>query len=177
MANIFETEANESAIQTIKETMKVFAADDGTPMVSFATNRGKGSGAQVMSVADFGDYVEAVSHYAQNGIDDIPTQDNLSPAETVHQTISMNDEGLVSFRVRSGKGAKPAKVALSEFSEIADLLGSTVSAVESAADRLTGSDSLAADSDDSSADDSADSLADEPWNDDDGSGEYEDADE
>ena len=138
MANIFENEINESAVQTIKETMKVFAADDGTPMVSFATNRGKGSGAQVMSVTDFGDYVDAVSHYAQNGIDDIPTQDNLSPAETVHQTISMNDEGLVSFRVRSGKGAKPAKVSLSEFAEIADLLGGTVSAVEAAGDRLTG---------------------------------------
>lgn len=139
MANIFENERNESAVQTIKETMKVFAADDGTPMVSFATNRGKGSGAQVMCVAQFGDYVEAVSHYAQNGIDDIPTQDNLSPSETVHQTISMDDEGIVSFRVRSGKGAKPAKVSLSEFSEIAELLGSTVSAVEGAGDRLTGS--------------------------------------
>ena len=138
MANIFENERNESAVQTIKETMKVFAADDGTPMVSFATNRGKGSGAQVMSVAQFGDYVEAVSHYAQNGIEDIPTQDNLSPAETVHQTIGMDDEGIVSFRVRSGKGAKPAKVSLGEFSEIAELLGSTVEAVESAGDRLSG---------------------------------------
>ena len=140
MANIFDNEVNESAVQTIKETMKVFAADDGTPMVSFATNRGKGSGAQVMSVAQFGDYVEAVSHYAQNGIEDIPTQDNLSPSETVHQTISMNDEGTVSFRVRSGKGAKPAKVSLGEFSEIAELLRSTVDAVESAGDRLTGTD-------------------------------------
>ena len=138
MANIFENEVNESAIQTIKETMKVFAADDGTPMVSFATNRGKGSGAQVMSVAQFGDYVEAVSHYAQNGIEDIPTQDNLSPAETVHQTISMDDDGIVSFRVRSGKGAKPAKVSHGDFAEVAELLGSTVDAVEAAGDRLTG---------------------------------------
>ena len=138
MANIFENEVNESAIQTIKETMKVFAADDGTPMVSFATNRGKGSGAQVMSVAQFGDYVEAVSHYAQNGIEDIPTQDNLSPAETVHQTISMDDDGIVSFRVRSGKGAKPAKVSQSDFAEVAELLSSTVDAVEAAGQRLTG---------------------------------------
>ena len=86
MSNIFESEKNESAIQTIKETMKVFAADDGTPMVSFATNKGKGSGAQVMSVGTFRDYVEAVSHYAENGIDDIPTQDNLSPATDLATT-------------------------------------------------------------------------------------------
>jgi len=138
MANIFENEKNESAIQTIKETMKVFAADDGTAMVSFATNRGKGSGAQVMSVVQFGDYVEAVSHYAKNGIDDIPTQDNLSPAETVHQTISMDDDGIVSFRVRSGKGAKPAKVGHGDLAEVAELLGSTVDAVEAAGERLTG---------------------------------------
>ena len=137
MSNIFENERNESAVQTIKETMKVFAADDGTPMVSFATNKGKGSGAQVMSVGDFGDYVEAVSHYAANGIEEIPTQDNLSPAETVHQTISLDDDGIVSFRVRSGKGAKPAKIQSSDFSEVAELLASTVSAVESAAARLT----------------------------------------
>ena len=142
MSNIFESERNESAVQTIKETMKVFAADDGTPMVSFATNRGKGSGAQVMSVSDFGDYVGAVAHYATNGIEDIPTQDNLSPAETVHHTISMSDDGLVSFRVRSGKGAKPAKILAADFSEVAELLASTVDAVEGAAARLSPSMAL-----------------------------------
>ena len=143
MSNIFENERNESAIQTIKETMKVFAADDGTPMVSFATNKGKGSGAQVMAVATFREYVEAVSHYAENGIDEIPTQDNLSPAETVHQTISMDDDGIVSFRVRSGKGAKPAKIQASDFQEVAELLESTVSPVEAAAARLSPSTELA----------------------------------
>jgi hypothetical protein len=146
MSNIFESEINQSAVQTIKETMKVFAADDGTPMVSFATNKGKGSGAQVMAVADFGEYVGAVSHYAQNGIEEIPTQDNLSPAETVHQTISLSDEGLVSFRVRSGKGAKPAKILAGDFSEVAELLAGTVEAVEGAASRL--SPSLAPDDSD-----------------------------
>ena len=143
MSNIFENEKSQSAVQTIKETMKVFAADDGTPMVSFATNKGKGSGAQVMAVAQFGEYVEAVSHYAENGIDDIPTQDNLSPAETVHQTISMDEDHIVSFRVRSGKGAKPAKIPSGDFQEVAGLLQSTVEAVQAAGERLAPSTELA----------------------------------
>ena len=86
MSNIFENEKNESAIQTIKETMKVFAADDGTPM---------------------------------------------------------DDDNIVSFRVRSGKGAKPAKIQASDFQEVASLLESTVSPVEAAADRLSPSTELA----------------------------------
>ena len=138
--SIFENEASQSAVQTIRETMSVSLDDDGTALVSFAMNRGKGSGAQVMPVDDFSEYVDTLEHYASNGIDEIPT-DNLSPAETVRQTINLDDDGVISFRVRSGKGAKPAKVAADEFAEVASLLRSTLSAVEGAATRLSGADS------------------------------------
>ena len=40
------------------------------------------------------------------------------------------------FRVRSGKGAKPAKVSMTEFAEVTELLRDTVEAVEAAAERL-----------------------------------------
>jgi len=135
--SIFENEASQSAVQTIRETMSVSLDDDGTALVSFAMNRGKGSGAQVMPVDDFSEYVDTLEHYASNGIDEIPT-DNLSPAETVRQTINLDDEGVISFRVRSGKGAKPAKVDADEFAEVASLLRSTLDAVEGAASRLSG---------------------------------------
>jgi hypothetical protein len=102
-------------------------------------NRGKGSGAQVMPVADFEEYVSTLEHYASNGIDEIPT-DNLSPAETVRQTINLDDEGVISFRVRSGKGAKPAKVSAAEFADVVGLLRETQSLVEGAARKLTGAD-------------------------------------
>ena len=140
MSNIFQNETEQSAVQTIKETMKVFQSDDGTPMVSFATNKGKGSGAQVMEISQFADYVKAVSHYAENGIENTSSDDNLSPAEAVHQTIALDNEGIVSFRVRSGKGAKPAKVPQDEFSEVAELLSSTVDAVIGAGERLSPSE-------------------------------------
>ena len=136
MANIFNNEVATSAAQIVKETMKVFLADDGTPMVSFATNKGKGSGAQVMAISDFASYVEAVSHYAENGINEIPSNAALSPGEMVHQTIS-NEDGVVSFRIKSGKGSKPAKLDADEFSEVADLLSSTVAAVEAAGEKVS----------------------------------------
>ena len=136
MANIFSNEAEFSAIQVVKETMKVFLSDDGIPMVSFATNKGKGTGAQVMAVSDFADYVEAVSHYATNGVNETSSDENLTPSQMVHQTISIED-GVISFRIKSGKGSKPAKLNAAEFSEVADLLTSTVNAVEAAGENLS----------------------------------------
>jgi len=44
MANIFNTESDESPLTVIRQTMAVSVDDNGTPVVSFATNRGKGSG-------------------------------------------------------------------------------------------------------------------------------------
>ena len=134
--SIFESEHNESAVQTIRQTMSV-SLEDGIPIVSFAMNRGKGSGAQQMAVADFREYVETLEDYASNGIEDIPTAD-LNPSETVRQTIRLDDDNLISFRVRSGKGAKPAKVSADEFGEVVGLLRGTLEAVEGAADRLSG---------------------------------------
>ena len=131
--NIFDTETTQSAVQAIRETMSV-SLEDGIPMVSFATNKGKGSGAQVMPVADFREYVETLEHFSQVGVERVEFE-NLSPAETVRQTIRKTD-GIISFRVRSGKGAKPAKVAAGEFAEVTELLSSTVDAVEGAAKRL-----------------------------------------
>ena len=137
--SLFNDDKNTSAVQTIRETMSV-SLEDGIPMVSFAMNRGKGSGSQTMAVSEFRDYVDTLSDLADNGIDDIPTAD-LSPAETVRATISMGDDNIISFRVRSGKGAKPAKVAASEFAEVTELLSGTLDAVEAAASRLSGVES------------------------------------
>ena len=55
--NIFSSDHNESPAQVIRQTMSVSIDDNGNPMVSFATNRGKGSGAQVLPVEQYRDYV------------------------------------------------------------------------------------------------------------------------
>ena len=134
--NIFATEHNERPAQVIRQTMSVSLDDNGEAVISFATNRGKGSGAQVMRVSEYRDYVMALEGFAKNGIPD-SEEENLSAAETVRRTIR-NDEGQISFRVRSGKGAKPAKLDASDFEEVVGLLRSTVEAVEAAGGKLAG---------------------------------------
>lgn len=135
--NIFASEHNESPAQTIRQTMAVSLDDDGQAVVSFATNRGKGSGAQILPVEEYRDYVETLESYVDNGIPETAEQELLSAAETVRRTIK-SDDGVISFRVRSGKGAKPAKMPAGEFAEVVGLLRSTLEAVENAGGQLAG---------------------------------------
>jgi len=135
MANIFIDETTEDVVDTIKQTMSVKMDDDGTPSVSFATNRGKGSGAQALPVNEFDEYVAALEDVVENGIQEIPDCE-LSPAEMVRDTIR-NIDGMITFRVRGGKGSKPAKIPAGRFSEVVGLLRSTVKLVETAADSLS----------------------------------------
>jgi hypothetical protein len=136
MANIFVDETTEDVVDTIKQTMSVSADEEtGDISVSFATNRGKGSGAQKLSVDEFDEYVAALEEVVDNGIQEIP-DDDLSPAEMVRDTIR-NIDGVITFRVRGGKGSKPAKIPSDRFSEVVGLLRSTVSLVETAAGSLT----------------------------------------
>ena len=136
---IFQNDNNESPIQTIRQTMSVKLDDDGTPLVSFATNRGKGSGSQTIPVADFAEVVSTLSELAAAGIEE-REQEQLSPAETIRRTASVED-GMVSFRTKSGKGSKPAKLPLAMFSEVCELLAGTVGAVEAAGGQLSGTPS------------------------------------
>ena len=132
MANIFADETTESAVQTIKQTMRVFA-EDGVVYVSFATNKGKGSGAQVIPISEFADCVAALREISTNGLPEL--EEDISAPESIRRTAAASD-GVVSFRVRSGKGAKPAKVPSDELGDVVTLLEGTVKAVESAAKSL-----------------------------------------
>jgi hypothetical protein len=134
MQSIFTNEHSESPAAILRKTMSVSLGDDGTPMVSFAVNRGKGSGRQSMPVSEFADYVGALEDTLRAGISE-ESDEALSAADMVRRTIRQ-DEGIVSFRVRGGKGAKPAKLPVDSFSEVVDLLSSTVDAVEDAGSKL-----------------------------------------
>ena len=134
MQSIFTSEHSESPAAILRKTMSVSLGDDGTPMVSFAVNRGKGSGRQSLPVSEFADYVGALEDALQTGISE-ESEEALSAADMVRRTIRQ-EEGIVSFRVRGGKGAKPAKLPVDSFSEVVDLLASTVDAVEEAGSKL-----------------------------------------
>lgn len=130
MQNIFSSETDESPVTVIKQTMSVSLDAEGIPVVSFATNRGKGSGAQTMPVSEFRDYVAALQEVAENGIPE-QEQQHYTAAQMVQRTIA-NKDGVVSFRVRDGKGSKPAKVPSDALSDVVSLLQGTVDAVEKA---------------------------------------------
>lgn len=132
---IFQSENNESAPQTVRQTMSVSLDDDGTPVVTFATNRGKGSGGQTVPVSEYQEVVETLVDYAENGIPEGAAEE-YSPAETIRRTIRVED-GLVSFRTRSGKGSKPAKIPAAQFIEVAQLLASTMAPVTAAGEQLS----------------------------------------
>ena len=151
---IFESDNSESPIQTIRQTMSVSLDDDGCPRVSFATNRGKGSGAQVLAVDDFAEVVETLQSYSDSGIEE-REEEQLSPADTIRRTIRVED-GVVSFRTRSGKGAKPAKIPLGQFTEVCELLTGTLSAVQAAGQSLAPADEPAMDGDYSDYEDMGD---------------------
>ena len=135
MQSIFANEHNESPAAILRQTMSVSLNDNGVPVISFAVNRGKGSGSQVMLVSEFADYISALEDVVESGIPE-DNDEHLTAAEMVRRTIRQ-DEGVISFRVRGGKGAKPAKVSRDDFAEVVELLRSTVDAVEQASDALT----------------------------------------
>ena len=126
---IFQSDNTESPIQVVRSTMSVLLDENGTPVVSFATNRGKGTGAQVIPVAQFREAVECLQGFVENGFESITSEQSV--ADTIRSTISCED-GMVSFRVRSGKGSKPAKIPEDAFAEVVSLLSSTIAAVQSA---------------------------------------------
>ena len=143
---IFGSENTESPIQVVRSTMSVSLDESGTPVVSFATNRGKGTGAQVIPVAQFREAVECLQGFVETGFESEASEPSV--ADTIRSTISCED-GMVSFRVRSGKGAKPARIPADVFSEVISLLSSTVAAVESAGASVAPASDDSADSDDS----------------------------
>lgn len=143
---IFGSENTESPIQVVRSTMSVSLDESGTPVVSFATNRGKGTGAQVIPVAQFREAVECLQGFVETGFESEASEPSVT--DTIRSTISCED-GVVSFRVRSGKGAKPAKIPADVFSEVISLLSSTITAVESAGASVAPASDDSADSDDS----------------------------
>ena len=114
MSAIFAAESTDNPVALIKQTLSVKPDDDGKIMVTFTTNRGKGSGAQVMPYTEFREAVSVLINAAKNGIPEIAEDDNLPASEVVRRTLTLDD-----------------------FQAVVDLLSSTVDAVESAGKSLS----------------------------------------
>ena len=136
MSSIFANESSENPVTLIRQTLKVAPNDDGNVMASFVTNKGKGSGTQVLPFAEFRSAVGVLVAAAKDGVPELEEDENIPADEMVRRTLRIED-GVVSFRVKSGKGSKPARIPLADFADVVALLASTVDAVESAGKKLT----------------------------------------
>jgi hypothetical protein len=136
MASIFATESSENPVTLIRQTLSVKPDDDGNVVASFTTNRGKGSGAQVLHFTEFREAVAVLVDAVANGIPEHKEDETLPASEVIKRTIAVED-GVVSFRVKNGKGAKPARIPLAQFAEVVALLSSTIDAVEAAGKKLS----------------------------------------
>ncbi len=113
----------------------VYDEESGEICVKIAFNKGKGTGAQMVPVDEYRDYVDAIGELATAGIPEAE-EDNWTAAETVSRTARMDSDGRVCFRVKGGKGAKPAKIPSSELSDIHALLDSVSDRVDAAAESM-----------------------------------------
>jgi hypothetical protein len=134
MAKLFASTVNASALNTARESIEVGMNDDGIAVVKVAFARGKGTGAQEIPVADFPAVIDALAGYAENGIN--KSAKTFSPVDMLHATISMTEDDRVTFRVGSGKGAKPTNLAPSEMGDIVAFLRETLPAIQKAAKGL-----------------------------------------
>ena len=134
MAKLFVSSVNSSALAVARDTIEVGLNDAGTPVVRVAFARGKGTGAQEIPVSDMPAVIDALSGYAENGLN--RSVKVFSPVDMLHATIGLNEDDRVTFRVGSGKGAKPTNLATDELSEVVTFLREVLPTVQAAAKKL-----------------------------------------
>jgi hypothetical protein len=134
MGKLFQSTVNASAVAVARESIEVGINDDGVPVVKFALARGKGTGAQEVPVADLPAFIDALSGYAENGIN--KSAKALSTVDMLHATICTTEEDRVSFRIGTGKGAKPTNLAPEEMGGVVAFLREVLPTVQSAAKKV-----------------------------------------
>lgn len=154
MSKLFENEVAENPVTIMKDSIEVKIDEvdrDGEttlePIVTFAVNKGKGTGAQKIPLTEFPEYLEAVQHFRDNGFEEAKVEGYQPAGDVVRDTMSLvkpteeythvTDEGekvtkrrpiknaepnIVSWRTRTGKGSKPARVNIDQFPAVVEIL-------------------------------------------------------
>ncbi len=118
------------------------------PVVSFTINKGKGSGAQKLLADEFGPLVAVLREKLDNNFEEVEaTGEYRTAAQIAEDTVCLvsidpetgnpsDDENAepthFQFRVREGRGAKPARIPLAEAEDIIAYLESRVERVGAA---------------------------------------------
>jgi hypothetical protein len=120
------------SIETVHSLFKASLSlkkDGGNWTISFITNRGKGSGAQSIPVEELQDAVSALREIADNGITEVGEAGRIPAGQMIRQTAEV-DDGFITFRVSGGKGSKPARIPVGEFSAWVSNLETTVPVIQ-----------------------------------------------
>lgn len=125
---------------TIAVTEREIDRGDGpesVPCLSFSTGEGRGTGSEVVPLDELEEYVGVLSHYVEEGIDAVVQEDEgYRPSyEIIQDSIKLvqSEEAAdkVSFRSRTGKGAKPQTFEHARFGDVVKILNAVVPQVES----------------------------------------------
>jgi hypothetical protein len=133
-AKLFAVNVNQSAVFVARESIEVGMNDDGVTVVRVAFARGKGTGAQEIPVSALPEIIDALAHYSEHGIN--KSAKAISPVDMLHATIGLNDDDRVSFRVGTGKGAKPTNLSPNEMNDVVQFLREVLPTVQKAAKNL-----------------------------------------
>ena len=132
--SIFASESSENPVTLLKQSLTV-SKENGVPTVSIVLNKGKGSGTQTMPVSELSAVLSILRDAVDNGISEREEQDDVPAHQVLRQTIHVED-GHVIFRLRNGKGAKPAKISASDLESVVTLLEGAAPQIEAAARKL-----------------------------------------
>jgi hypothetical protein len=154
MSKLFDNEVSENPVTILKDSIEIKIDEverDGEvslePIVSYAVNRGKGTGAQKVPLSEFPEYLESLQDFRDNGFDEAQIEGYRPAGEVVRETMSLqkpteayettDDNGntvtkrrpikdaepnIVSFRAKTGKGSKPARIQLDQFGDVVGIL-------------------------------------------------------
>ena len=149
-----------STMKRVKDTVRLISKEvataDGTKAeklcVTFATNSGKGSGAQVIPVDEFQAFVATLRESLDSGFEQAEAPAAYRPAaEVAADTMCLHaptdDDGkvigepdCVSFRTRTGKGVKPARIPLAEVTQFVEYLETRIPVLNKALANLQDAD-------------------------------------
>tara|TARA_R110002074_G_scaffold396053_1_gene584980 strand:- start:101 stop:550 length:450 start_codon:yes stop_codon:yes gene_type:complete len=123
----------DSAVRTVRNTLEVESTDEGGVNVTFNTSRGRTSAPVSIPAEHYTSFVTALRFYAENGMN-MPVAEK-TPAEIVRETIGLED-GVVSFRTKDGRGARPTRITEGELAGVVTLLLEVEGQVLAAADAV-----------------------------------------
>ena len=133
MASIFNKTQIDTVSHNIRQTMGVERDDNGSPVVTLAFNKGKGSGTQVIPASEYSKVISLLQDLVVNGIPEASAPQSV--LDVIRQTAAI-ENGCLTFRLRNGKGSKPVKIPLNEVQEVFATLEEAEPAVREAENLL-----------------------------------------